>query len=105
MPKNGAPEDERELIYIPDDEGNEEAFEVLFTFELDENRHQYMVVAPEEDGEGDDGEEMEVFAFRFEEDDDKITLHFIEDEEEWDLVEETFNTLMAEFATDPSEDG
>lgn len=93
MPKNGVSE-EREIIYIPDDDGNEEAFEVLFTFELDENDHKYILVTPEEQVEG----EAEVFAFRYEEeDDDKMALYFIEDEQEWDLVEETFNTLLAEF--------
>lgn len=96
MPENGASE-EREVIYIPDEEGNEEAFEVLFTFELDENDQKYMLVTPED---SEDEEETEVFAFRYEEEGDQITLFFIEDEKEWDLVEETFNTLLAEFDED-----
>lgn len=93
MPENGLSE-ECDIIYIPDEDGHEEAFEVLFTFELDESNQKYMLVTPEEmEGDG----EAEVYAFRFEEEDDKITLFLIEDEEEWDIVEETFNTLLAEF--------
>jgi len=43
-----------------------------------------------------DGEEEEVYAFRYEEDGDDLKLYTIEDEEEWNMVEETFNTLLAE---------
>lgn len=101
MVKNGASE-EREIIYIPDEDGNDEAFEVLFTFELDENNQKYIMVTPEEQTDG----ETDVFAFRFEEDEDNMKLYFIEDEHEWDLVEETFNTLLAEFQEEePTEEG
>lgn len=89
--------DEAEIIYIPDDEGNEEAFEVIMRFELDDGtgRKYLMVVPADEDPDAE--EEQEVYAFRYEEDDgDELRLYPIEDEEEWDIVEETFNTLMEE---------
>jgi uncharacterized protein YrzB (UPF0473 family) len=88
-------EEEAEIIYIPDDEGNDEAFEVIMRFELDDgtDRKYLMVVPAEEDSE----EEQEVFAFRFEEENEEIKLFPIEEQEEWDMVEETFNTLMSEF--------
>jgi uncharacterized protein YrzB (UPF0473 family) len=88
-------EEEAEIIYIPDDEGNDEAFEVIMRFELDDgtDRRYLMVVPAEEDSE----EEQEVFAFRFEEENEEIKLFPIEEQEEWDMVEETFNTLMSEF--------
>ena len=101
MPNDGASE-ERDLIYIPDEDGNEEAFEVLFTFEVDESDHKYMLVVPADDelddeADLDDESETEVLAFRYEEDENgEITLYLIEDEKEWDIVEETFNTLMDE---------
>jgi uncharacterized protein YrzB (UPF0473 family) len=90
-------QDEAEIIYIPDDEGNEEAFEVIMRFELDDgtDRKYLMVVPADEEPEPD--AEQEVFAFRYEEDNGELKLYPIEDEEEWDLVEETFNTLMDEF--------
>ncbi|MBO9597815.1 MAG: DUF1292 domain-containing protein [Cohnella sp.] len=88
-------EEEAEIIYIPDDEGNEEAFEVIMRFELDDgtDRKYIMVVPAEDDGD----EEQEVFAFRYEEENDDIQLFPIEDPAEWDMVEETFNTLIGEF--------
>lgn len=90
-------EEEVELIYIPDDEGNEDAFEVIMRFELDDgtDRKYVMVVPAEEDEESE--EEQEVFAFRYEEEGEDIQLFPIESEEEWEIVEETFNTLIGEF--------
>ena len=88
-------EEEAEIIYIPDDEGNDEAFEVIMRFELDDgtDRKYIMVVPAEEDGD----EEQEVFAFRYDEENDELKLYPIEDQAEWDMVEETFNTLIGEF--------
>ncbi|MCD9023088.1 DUF1292 domain-containing protein [Cohnella silvisoli] len=88
-------QEDAEIIYIPDDDGNEEAFEVIMRFELDDgtDRKYLMVVPAEEDGE----EEQEVFAFRYDEENEEIKLYPIEDQAEWDMVEETFNTLIGEF--------
>jgi len=86
--------EEPEIIYIPDEEGNEEEFEVIMKFEVDGSDSKYMMVVPLE--EADDEESDEVYAFRYEEDGDDLQLFTIEDEEEWKIVEETFNTLMAE---------
>lgn len=88
-------QEEAEIIYIPDDEGNEEAFEVIMRFELDDGSdRKYLMVVPAEE---DTDEEQEVFAFRYEEENEEIKLFPIEEQEEWDMVEETFNTLMSEF--------
>jgi len=90
--------EEAEMIYIPDDEGNEEAFEVVMRFELEDGTdRKYMMVVPAEDEDEDADDEQEVFAFRYEEENEEIKLFPIEDQEEWDMVEETFNTLMDEF--------
>ena len=86
-------EDEPEIIYIPDDEGNEEEFEVIMKFEVDGSDAKYMMVVPMEATEDDTDE---VYAFRYEEEEDDLKLYIIEDEEEWQIVEETFNTLVAE---------
>jgi len=87
-------EEEAELIYITDDEGNDEPFEVVMRFELDDGTdRKYMMVVPADEEE----EEQEVFAFRYDEEAGEIKLYPIEDQEEWDMVEETFNTLMGEF--------
>lgn len=92
--------DEPEIIYIPDDEGNEEEFEVIMKFELDDSDKKYMMLVPVE--ADDDEEADEVYAFRYEEDGDDLKLYTIEDEEEWNMVEETFNTLLGEIdGSDP----
>lgn len=91
MVKAHFPEEEPEIIYIPDDDGNEEEFEVIIKFEVDGSDAMYMMVVPfsEEENEVED-----VYAFRYEEDGDDLKLYTIDDEDEWQIVEETFNTLM-----------
>lgn len=88
--------EEKERIIIPDESGEEHLFEVLFTFDVDETGNSYMVVVPAEQAEAD---EVEVFAFRYEEDDnnqDDLALYQLETDEEWDMVEEMLNTFTAE---------
>lgn len=89
--------EEPEIIYIPDEEGNEEEFEVIMKFEVDGSDSKYMMVVPVE---SDEDNEEEVYAFRYEEEGDDLKLYTIDDEEEWNVVEETFNTLLAEFEED-----
>ncbi|MBU5593544.1 DUF1292 domain-containing protein [Amphibacillus sp. MSJ-3] len=86
---------EEERIIIPDENGEEHLFEVLFTFDVEENNQSYIAVVAVEDSEE---EEQEVFAFRYEERDneDDLALFAIETDEEWDLVEEMLNTLIDE---------
>ena len=101
-------QEEEEIIYIADDEGNEEAFEVIMRFELDDGTdRKYLMVTPAADGEADEDEDedeaQEVFPFRYEEEDGAIKLYPVEEGEEWDMVEETFNTLIDEFG-DADED-
>jgi uncharacterized protein YrzB (UPF0473 family) len=95
MSKEELREEEPEIIYIPDDEGNEEEFEVIMKFEVDGSDKKYMMVVPTDGDEETD----EVYAFRYEEDEEAedLKLFTIDDEEEWNIVEETFNTLMAEY--------
>ncbi|MET3210109.1 UNVERIFIED_CONTAM: uncharacterized protein YrzB (UPF0473 family) [Paenibacillus sp. PvR008] len=85
-------EEEPEIIYIADDEGNEEEFEVIMKFEVDGSEAKYMMVAPM-DPEAD---ESDVYAFRYEEEGDDIKLFVIQDDAEWEIVEETFNTFVEE---------
>lgn len=82
-----------ERIIIPDEDGEEHLFETLFTFNVDETNASYVAVTPVEQAEV---EEVEVFAFRYEEkgkDENDLALYPIETEEEWNMVEEMLNTL------------
>ncbi|GAA4875602.1 DUF1292 domain-containing protein [Paenibacillus vulneris] len=92
-------EEELDIIVIPDDDGNEEEFEVVARFEVDGSDKKYLMVVPMDADEESD----EVYAFRYEEDGDDLQLYTIDDEEEWNIVEETFNTLMDEAAEDEEE--
>ncbi|MGM0524024.1 MAG: DUF1292 domain-containing protein [Bacillota bacterium] len=84
---------EEERIIIPGENGEENLYEVIFTFDIEENEQSYVAVVPVEQAED---EEQEVFVFRYEEKDnqDDLMLFSIESDEEWDIVEETFNTLV-----------
>ncbi|MFS0672897.1 DUF1292 domain-containing protein [Ornithinibacillus sp. 179-J 7C1 HS] len=86
--------EEKERIIIPDENGEEHLFEVLFTFDVDDTGNSYIAVVP---AEQKDAEEVEVYAFRYEEkDDEDISLFAIESDEEWEIVEEMLNTLAEE---------
>lgn len=100
--------DEEERIIIPDEDGNEEVFHVLMKFDVEETGKQYILLVPEEQ-DRPDVEEQEVYAFRYEESDegegerDRINLYLIEDDEEWEIVESTFQTLLEEDILDDGE--
>ncbi|SHF66868.1 DUF1292 domain-containing protein [Ornithinibacillus halophilus] len=88
--------EEKERIIIPDENGEEHLFEVLFTFDVDETNQSYIAVVPVEQK---DDEEVEVYAFRYEEkesDDNDLSLFPIESDEEWEMVEEMLNTIADE---------
>lgn len=93
-------EAQQEFLMIPNEDGTEERFEILYTFENDEAGRKYMFVAPADEMENESEEEgsVEVLAFRYTEDGDDITLEMIDEdnEQEWNFVEEMFNTLFSE---------
>ncbi|RYL91536.1 DUF1292 domain-containing protein [Sporolactobacillus sp. THM7-4] len=90
-------QEEQDRIIIPDENGDENLFDVLFTFDVPETDRSYVVVTPveeESDQSGDD--EEEVFAFRYEENGDEFKLFPIDTDEEWDMVEEMIDTFGEE---------
>ncbi len=89
-------EEEKERIIIPDENGEEHLFEVLYKFDIDETEASYIALIPVEQKDDD---EVEVYAFRYEEngdEEDDIALFPIETDEEWEIVEEMFETLSEE---------
>lgn len=89
-------EEEKERIIIPDENGEEHLFEVLYKFDIDETETSYIALIPVEQKDND---EVEVYAFRYEENGDEaddIALFPIETDEEWEIVEEMFETLSEE---------
>lgn len=88
--------EEQERIIIPDENGEEHLFEVLFKFDVDETALSYIALVPVEQSED---EEVEVYAFRYEDDGEEesdMKLFPIESDEEWDIVEEMLHTLAEE---------
>lgn len=91
----------QEHITVVDENGNEQLFEVLFTFESEEFGKSYVLYFPvgaEEDDEG----EIEIQASSFTENTDadgKVDggdLLPVETDAEWDMIEEMLNAFLAE---------
>ncbi|GIN87068.1 UPF0473 protein YrzB [Heyndrickxia sporothermodurans] len=84
-------------ITVIDEEGNEQLFEVLFTFESEEFGKSYVLYFPV-GAEEDDNEEIEIHASSFiqSEEGQEGDLQPIETEEEWDMIEEMLNTFLDE---------
>lgn len=84
-----------EYITIIDEEGNEELYEILFTFDSDDFDKSYVLVFPSGAGEG---EEVELSAFSYQESAGGLegSLDAIESDEEWEMIEEVLNTFISE---------
>jgi len=88
-------DDFEDVLTLVDEEGNERQYEVVSQFHVDETERDYILLVPQGATEGEDIEAQEVLAFRYEENDDGLVLYPIEDETEWAVVEEAFDTLMS----------
>lgn len=72
-------------LYVKDENGNEKKMTILFTFDNEETKAQYVVF------QDPDLDESQVYASRY---DDQGQLLPIETEEEWEMVEEVINTFV-----------
>lgn len=88
-------EKDNKLVYI-DEKGNEVLCEILFTFEAEEFKKNYVLFYPVGADEKDD-EEVEVLAASFvpAEDGSVGELFDVETDEEWQLIEETLESFVA----------
>ena len=78
---------ELETIFITNADGEEKEYVILFTFESDETGRKYVLYYDEED------EDPEAIAQIY---DDEGHLFDIESEEELEMIQEVFNTFVAE---------
>ena len=84
---------EENTFKIKDNEGNERVCEVLFTFESDETKKNYIVYTDNtKDHEGN----IRVYASIFKVNGDKTELEAIESEREWKIVETILNSIQEE---------
>lgn len=79
-------------VYIPDENGNDVKFEVIIYFEIEKIKGQYIIATPTFE------ETDEAYAFKIfkEEDGSEVFLALEDDDDEFEMVLETYNTLMSE---------
>lgn len=84
---------DEEYVTIIDEDGNEELYQILFTFDSEDFGKSYVLLYPA--GVTDD-EDVEIQAYSFVENEEGGAgdLLPIETQEEWDMVEEVLNTFM-----------
>ena len=72
-------------IQVIDDDGNELEFDVLFTFDSEDTGKKYVLYYDANDEDA----HSSIY-------DDEGNLYPIETPDEWDMIEEVFNSFMAE---------
>ncbi|MEH7456658.1 hypothetical protein CON65_00270 [Bacillus pseudomycoides] len=88
---------EENQITIVDEKGNEHLCEIIFTFDAEKfGNKSYVVFSPIGEVDEDGDPIYDAMAYEQSEDESGGTLLPIESEEEWEMVQEMFNTLAAE---------
>ncbi|HLR88531.1 MAG TPA: DUF1292 domain-containing protein [Atopostipes sp.] len=95
MTDNHTHDNDHEYITLVDEDGNEELYQILLTFESEEFEKSYVLVHPTST---EDQEEVEIFAFSYTEADGGLDgqLGDIETDEEWDMIEEVLGAFIEE---------
>ena len=78
---------------VLDKEGNEIEFEILFTFESDETKKNYMVYT---DNTKDENGNVRVYASVFKPDAEPLELLPVETEREWKIIETILESIEEE---------
>lgn len=84
---------EKNTFTVLGDDGKEITCHVLFTFESDETKKNYIVYT---DNSKDDKGNTQVFASIFDPNDPETKLEPIETEKEWKIIETILSTLQEE---------
>ena len=85
-------ENQRMTFKVTNDEGKEIECEVLFTFESDETKKNYMVYT---DNTKDEKGNTKVYASVYHPEEEKTTLEPIETDKEWKIIETILEELQA----------
>lgn len=80
------------IVYIPDENGNDVKFEVITYFEIEKLKGQYIIATPADE----DTDEAYAFKIFKDEDGSEIFIALEDDDEEFEMVLETYDTLMGE---------
>lgn len=76
-----------------DENGNEIVYDVLFTFESDETKKNYIVYT---DNSKDENGQIQVYASIYDPEDPKSKLEAITTDKEWKVIETILETLQEE---------
>ncbi|EEO9264074.1 TPA_asm: hypothetical protein GEG69_06705 [Listeria monocytogenes] len=87
--------EEENIIWITNEEGKEEAYEILFDFDSEDFDKSYVLYFPAVKGED---EEIEILASSYIQDEEgkQGQLKPVETDEEWDMIEEILATFLAD---------
>ena len=86
-------QDEKMTFKVTNEEGKEVECEVLFTFESEETKKNYIVYT---DNTTDEGGNTKVYASIYNPKEEKSILYPIETEEEWKIIETILDELQTE---------
>ena len=86
-------ENNEDMITLIDENGNDQLFKELCTFDSDDYGKSYIFIYPAE-LENDDSVDIQAYFIADNEDNDGQDLVPIEDDKEWDMVEEVLNTFL-----------
>ncbi|MDD3187565.1 MAG: DUF1292 domain-containing protein [Bacilli bacterium] len=95
-------EQKRMTFKVTNEEGKEVECEVLFTFESDETKKNYMVYT---DNTLDQDGNTKVYASTYNPDEEETTLLPIETEKEWKIIETILNEIQTEVKNSANADG
>ena len=98
--------EEINMLTVIDEDGNEIECEILFTFDSEEYAKAYVVYTPlDEEFLDEEGyPQVHVSAYTVDESGNEGGLEPIEDEAEWDMVEEVVETFLSELEADNDEE-
>lgn len=92
---------EKNTFTVLGDDGREITCNVLFTFESDETKKNYIVYT---DNSKDDNGNIQVFASIYDPEDPETRLTPIETEKEWKIIETILTTLQEEIKNKDNDD-
>ncbi|BAK21745.1 DUF1292 domain-containing protein [Melissococcus plutonius] len=86
--------DNHEHITLVDEQGNETLYEILLTIDGQEEFGRNYVLLYPACVSGEEDVELQAYAYTENEEGTEGELQQIETDEEWDMIEEVFNTFM-----------
>ncbi len=84
---------EKNKLKVKDIEGNEQEYDILFTFDNDETKKSYIVYT---DNEKDKNGKVQVYASIYDPKDPKMKLEEIKTDKEWTYIDTILKTLQEE---------